>query len=173
MPRRNAGDRECGARCTGNAWRYRDYVVRAFNEDKPYDVFITEQLAGDLFPNPTDDQRLATTLAETRERIQAMRGRLAALETRVEADLDRIVLEQADVPCVVVELSPERERALNITLTGQLGNAGDTITLEKKLPNNAGPATELHGDRQLGLGELPAGFRTDERDGPGRTGAQG
>ena len=31
----------------GNAWRYRDYVVRAFNEDKPYDQFVREQLAGD------------------------------------------------------------------------------------------------------------------------------
>jgi len=31
----------------GNAWRYRDYVVRAFNEDKPYDAFIREQIAGD------------------------------------------------------------------------------------------------------------------------------
>ena len=31
----------------GNAWRYRDYVVRAFNSDKPYDQFIKEQIAGD------------------------------------------------------------------------------------------------------------------------------
>jgi mono/diheme cytochrome c family protein len=31
----------------GNAWRYRDYVVRAFNEDRPYDRFIREQIAGD------------------------------------------------------------------------------------------------------------------------------
>ncbi|GIW92106.1 MAG: hypothetical protein KatS3mg110_0147 [Pirellulaceae bacterium] len=31
----------------GNAWRYRDYVVRSFNEDKPYDRFIIEQIAGD------------------------------------------------------------------------------------------------------------------------------
>ena len=30
------------------AWRYRDYVIRAFNDDKPYDQFVTEQLAGDL-----------------------------------------------------------------------------------------------------------------------------
>ncbi|MSU66178.1 MAG: DUF1553 domain-containing protein [Opitutus sp.] len=38
-----------------NAWRYRDYVVRAFNTDKPYDRFIREQLAGDeLFPNEPD-----------------------------------------------------------------------------------------------------------------------
>jgi mono/diheme cytochrome c family protein len=37
----------------GNAWRYRDYVVASFNQDKPYDQFVMEQLAGDLLP--TDD----------------------------------------------------------------------------------------------------------------------
>ncbi|MDB5339564.1 MAG: hypothetical protein JWN70_5183 [Planctomycetaceae bacterium] len=37
----------------GNAWRYRDYVVAAFNNDKPYDQFLVEQIAGDLLP--TDD----------------------------------------------------------------------------------------------------------------------
>lgn len=35
----------------GNAWRYRDYVVRAFNDDKPYDLFIKEQIAGDEMPS--------------------------------------------------------------------------------------------------------------------------
>lgn len=38
----------------GNAWKYRDYVVKAFNSDKPYDQFLLEQLAGDLL-GPTDD----------------------------------------------------------------------------------------------------------------------
>jgi hypothetical protein len=33
-----------------NAWRYRDYVIRSFNDDKPYDRFLTEQLAGDEMP---------------------------------------------------------------------------------------------------------------------------
>jgi hypothetical protein len=35
-----------------NAWRFRDYVIRAFNLDLPYDQFLTEQIAGDLLPNP-------------------------------------------------------------------------------------------------------------------------
>ncbi len=38
----------------GNAWRYRDYVVRAFNDDKPFDQFIIEQIAGDLLPHSED-----------------------------------------------------------------------------------------------------------------------
>lgn len=41
-------------------WRYRDYVIRSFNEDKPYDQFIREQLAGDELDQPTADSRIAT-----------------------------------------------------------------------------------------------------------------
>ena len=39
-----------------HAWRYRDYVIDAFNADKPYDEFVQEQLAGDLLPSKTDEQ---------------------------------------------------------------------------------------------------------------------
>ena len=41
-------------------WLWRDWVIDAFNENKPYDVFTVEQLAGDLLPNATRKQRLAT-----------------------------------------------------------------------------------------------------------------
>ena len=41
-------------------WRYRDYVIRAFNADKPYDQFIREQLAGDELPSPTPESMIAT-----------------------------------------------------------------------------------------------------------------
>lgn len=40
-----------------HAWRYRDYVIQAFNEDVPYDRFITEQIAGDLLPADSPEQR--------------------------------------------------------------------------------------------------------------------
>ena len=43
-----------------NAWRYRDYVVRAFNDDKPYNQFIREQIAGDEI-DPADSEMLIAT----------------------------------------------------------------------------------------------------------------
>ena len=42
------------------AWPYRDYVLRAFRDNKPFDEFTREQLAGDLMPNPTVDQKIAS-----------------------------------------------------------------------------------------------------------------
>ncbi|MCB1245545.1 MAG: DUF1549 domain-containing protein, partial [Verrucomicrobiae bacterium] len=46
-----------------HAWRYRDYVIAAFNKDKPYDQFIREQLAGDLLPAKTSSQRAEQLIA--------------------------------------------------------------------------------------------------------------
>ncbi|HZZ77255.1 MAG TPA: PSD1 and planctomycete cytochrome C domain-containing protein [Gemmataceae bacterium] len=45
------------------AWRYRDYVIDAFNSDKPYDRFVREQIAGDLLPATTQQERDAQLIA--------------------------------------------------------------------------------------------------------------
>ena len=50
-----------------NAWRYRDYVIRAFNEDKPYDQFVVEQLAGDELVNISVSERLSGNADEIKK----------------------------------------------------------------------------------------------------------
>ena len=44
-----------------NAWRYRDYVIKSFNDDKPYDRFVKEQLAGDEMPAATSSEPIVAT----------------------------------------------------------------------------------------------------------------
>ncbi len=46
-----------------HAWRYRDYVIAAFNEGKPFDQFIREQIAGDLLPAKDDHEKAENTIA--------------------------------------------------------------------------------------------------------------
>ena len=46
-----------------HAWKYRDYVIDAFNKDKPYDQFVREQVAGDLLPATTEAERKETLIA--------------------------------------------------------------------------------------------------------------
>ncbi|XZE53477.1 PSD1 and planctomycete cytochrome C domain-containing protein [Planctomycetaceae bacterium SH139] len=48
-----------------NAWRYRDWVIAAFNQDLPYDAFLTHQLAGDLLPVPEDEVAAGQLLTAT------------------------------------------------------------------------------------------------------------
>lgn len=69
-------------------WAYRDWVIKAFNENLPYDDFVTWQLAGDLLPKPTSDQRLAT--AFNRLHRQTNEGGSVEEEFRVEYVADRV-----------------------------------------------------------------------------------
>lgn len=69
-------------------WKYRDWVIRAFNHNMPYDQFLKEQLAGDLLPNPTDDQFIAT--AFNRNSMTNDEGGTDNEEFRTAATLDRV-----------------------------------------------------------------------------------
>ncbi|MEJ0081491.1 MAG: DUF1549 domain-containing protein [Puia sp.] len=69
-------------------WKYRDWLIHAFNEDKPYDVFLKEQIAGDLLPDPTDDQYIAT--AFHRNTMTNDEGGTDNEEFRTTAVLDRV-----------------------------------------------------------------------------------
>ena len=53
-----------------NAWRYRDYVIDAFNKDKPYNQFLREQIAGDELDLVTDETRIATGFLRAGPRVQ-------------------------------------------------------------------------------------------------------
>ena len=52
-----------------NMWRYRDYVIDAFNDDKPYNQFLREQLAGDELDYVTDETRIATGFLRSGPRV--------------------------------------------------------------------------------------------------------
>lgn len=69
-------------------WRYRDWLIKAFNEDKPYDQFLIEQLAGDLLPDPSDEQFLAT--AFHRNTMTNDEGGTDNEEFRTAAVIDRV-----------------------------------------------------------------------------------
>jgi hypothetical protein len=75
-----------------NAWRYRDYVVDAFNADLPYDQFLAEQIAGDLLP-PGDDEALRRRLVATG--FLSLGAKMLAEDDPVKMEMD-IIDEQVD-----------------------------------------------------------------------------
>lgn len=73
---------------TRNVWFYRDWVLNAFNQNIPYDQFITKQLAGDLLPNATQDDIVATGFL--RNSMVNEEGGIDPEQFRMEAMFDRM-----------------------------------------------------------------------------------
>ncbi|HEY0075543.1 MAG TPA: DUF1549 domain-containing protein, partial [Abditibacteriaceae bacterium] len=71
-----------------DVWMWRDWVIKAFNQNLPYDKFVTWQIAGDMLPNATDEQVLAT--AFNRLHQQEAEGGSVEEEYRVEYVADRV-----------------------------------------------------------------------------------
>ena len=72
-----------------NAWRYRDYVIDSLNADKPYDLFVKEQIAGDLLPPDAD-------FARQRERIVATGFLVLGPKVLAEPDKQKMVMDIVD-----------------------------------------------------------------------------
>ena len=75
-----------------HVWRYRDYVIQSLNDDKPYDAFITEQLAGDEIPKPTADSIVATGYY----RLGIWQDEPVSLEESLFNDLDDLVVTTSE-----------------------------------------------------------------------------
>ena len=71
-----------------NAWKYRDWVIEAINSDYPFDLFTIDQLAGDMLPNATESQKLAT--AFHRQTLTNTEGGTDQEQFRVDAVFDRV-----------------------------------------------------------------------------------
>ena len=69
-------------------WKYRDWVIQAFNDNKPFDEFATDQLAGDLEPNATLDQKIAT--GYVRANMSTGEGGAIEEEYRAKYTFDRV-----------------------------------------------------------------------------------
>ncbi len=76
-----------------NAYRYRDYVIQSFNKDKPYNLFVKEQLAGDLLPGPVSDAEQFDRWTATG--FLSLGAKMLAEDDPVKMEMD-IVDEQLD-----------------------------------------------------------------------------
>ncbi|GAA3583204.1 DUF1553 domain-containing protein [Snuella lapsa] len=90
-------------------WKYRDWVIKAFNEDMPFNRFTIEQLAGDLLPNPTEEQYIAT--AFHRNTLNNGEGGTDNEEYRISSVIDRVnttweVWQSTTMSCVQCHSHP-------------------------------------------------------------------
>lgn len=90
-------------------WKYRDWVIKAFNDDMPFDQFTIEQLAGDLLPDPSMDQLVST--AFNRNTLNNGEGGTDNEEYRISSVIDRVnttweVWQSTTMSCVQCHSHP-------------------------------------------------------------------
>ncbi len=151
-------------------WPYRDWVIQALNEDKPFDQFTLEQLAGDLLPNPTKSQLVATGFH--RNTVINEEGGVDPEQARVEQVMDRVSttgavwlgLTVGCAQCHTHKFDPITHKEYYQMLaffnsTMDVNNQGPTVTVQRgemfgKPETNAEPAEAR---RNMPQGELKQG----------------
>ncbi|WP_031498955.1 PSD1 and planctomycete cytochrome C domain-containing protein [Bryobacter aggregatus] len=137
------------------AWRWRNYVIESFNADKPFDQFTVEQLAGDLLPNATLEQKVATgfhrnTLINREAGVPRAEDRFETLVNRVNTtsttwlgltmgcsqchDHKYDPISQREYYSAMAVFSNSRDTEIDAPLSGELGPwlASRTTYLKKR-----------------------------------------
>lgn len=138
-----------------HAWRYRDYVIDAFNEDKPFDRFVREQIAGDLLPSSSDAQKAAQLtatgfLAIGTKGLNEQNARLFCLDL---ADEQIDAVSQAFMGLTIACARCHDHKFDPISQREYYALAGIFLSTDTKY----GTATNLQNRRASDLLELPAG----------------
>jgi len=139
------------------AWRYRDYVVRSFNEDKPFDLFLRQQLAGDEMTPLTDENLVATGFLasgrlDANQEDKALQRNDHLLDIANAAASVTLGLSMGCAQCHDHKWDPITQRDyyrfLGFFVNGQVNNLllADPATLkayEAAIPPELGPARDL------------------------------
>ncbi|MEO8499171.1 MAG: DUF1549 domain-containing protein, partial [Planctomycetota bacterium] len=151
-------------------WPYRDWVIKALNDDMPFDQFTVEQIAGDMLPGATDDQRVATGFH--RNTMLNEEGGIDPLEYRFYAMVDRVAttgtvwmgLTTGCAQCHTHKYDPISHTDY-YALMGLLNNADEPDLL---IPDDATKKRRQEIEEQIAELEakLTAQFPAAEGDGP-------
>ncbi len=151
-------------------WPYRDWVIQALNDDKPFDQFTIEQLAGDLLPNPTKSQLVATGFHRNTSINEE--GGVDPEQARVEQVMDRLSttgavwmgLTVGCAQCHTHKFDPITHKEYYQMLaffnsTMDVNNQGPTVTVQRgEMFGKSETTTEpTEARRNMPVGELKQG----------------
>ncbi len=153
-----------------NAWRWRHWVIEAFNQDKPFDQFTVEQIAGDLLPGTTLDQKIGTGFH--RNTLTNREGGVNIEQFRVEQVVDRAAtvgtvwlgLTVGCAQCHDHKYDPIRQK--DFYQLYAFFNSADEDEIDAPLPGEVGVFLQNYPEYRKKRNELLGAYRVPELQGP-------